>query len=262
MRNHHSKPAPCSLHCLQKTVIPYGNQRNPPIASKLLLLQHYNTPQRGTKMNSNSLTIDTNQPLQPATLSDTELLSRLLWQDRQHADDLLLRFGGLRGIQIACRLPTKEREGLDDKTATHIRLAHELVHRQLRQSLQRGISLTSPAKTMEYLQTALRDRRREIFTCLFLDTRHRVIATEDLFQGSIDGACVYPRVVAERALRLSAAAVIVAHNHPSGVSEPSLADQAITRRLKDALLLLEIRLLDHFVVGDGPPVSMASRGML
>jgi len=138
----------------------------------------------------------------------------------------------------------------------------EIVRRQLKESLQRGISLTSPAMTMEYLQTILRDRSREIFTCLFLDTRHRVIAVENLFQGSIDGACVYPRVVAERALRLNAAAVIVAHNHPSGVSEPSLADQAITRRLKDALLLLEIRLLDHFVVGDGPPVSMASRGML
>jgi len=211
------------------------------------------------------------QPLpqfQPALLSDVELLSKLLCpgkpqeQDTRQAETLLQCFGGLRGLQMASRLAADEREGLDDQAAVQIRLAHELVHRQLKQSLQRGISLTSPAMTMEYLQTVLRDRRREIFTCLFLDTRHRVIASEDLFQGSIDGACVYPRIVAERALRLSAAAVIVAHNHPSGVSEPSLADQAITRRLKDALQLLEIRLLDHFVVGDGPPVSMASRGML
>jgi DNA repair protein RadC len=211
------------------------------------------------------------QPLpqfQPALLSDAELLSRLLYpgkprdQNTRRAKTLLQCFGGLRGLQIASRLAADEREGLDDQAAVRIRLAHELVHRQLKQSLQRGISLTSPTMTMEYLQTVLRDRRREIFTCLFLDTRHRVIASEDLFQGSIDGACVYPRIVAERALRLSAAAVIVAHNHPSGVSEPSLADQAITRRLKDALQLLEIRLLDHFVVGDGPPVSMASRGML
>jgi len=211
------------------------------------------------------------QPLpqfQPALLSDVELLSKLLYpgkpreQDTRQAETLLQCFGGLRGLQMASRLAADEREGLDDQAAVQIRLAHELVHRQLKQSLQRGISLTSPAMTMEYLQTVLRDRRREIFTCLFLDTRHRVIASEDLFQGSIDGACVYPRIVAERALRLSAAAVIVAHNHPSGVSEPSLADQAITRRLKDALQLLEIRLLDHFVVGDGPPVSMASRGML
>ena len=204
----------------------------------------------------------------PASLSDAELLCRLLFpgelleQNTQWAENLLQCFGGLRGLQIASRMASSERKGLDDQVAGQIRLAHELVHRQLKQTLQRGVSLTSPAMTMDYLQTVLKDRNREIFTCLFLDTRHRVIASEDLFQGSIDGACVYPRVVAERALRLSAAAVIVAHNHPSGVSEPSLADQAITRRLKEALLLLEIRLLDHFVVGDGPPVSMASRGML
>lgn len=207
-------------------------------------------------------------PFEPGLLSDAELLSQLLYpvktgrRNKRQLENLLQCFGGLRGLQIASRLATDERAGLDDQTATQILLAHELVQRQLKQSLQRGVSLTSPAITMEYLQTVLRDRKHEIFTCLFLDTRHRVITSEDLFQGSIDGACVYPRVVAERALRLGAAAVIVAHNHPSGVSEPSLADQAITRRLKDALQLLEIRLLDHFVVGDGPPVSMASRGML
>ena len=138
----------------------------------------------------------------------------------------------------------------------------ELMRRRFRQELVRGPALASPADTTRFLQLELGDRRREVFVCLFLDTRHRVIAANELFQGSIDGACVYPRVVAERALRLGAAAVIVAHNHPSGVSEPSLADQAITRRLKDALALLEIRLLDHFVIGDGDPVSMASRGML
>lgn len=211
---------------------------------------------------------DPQAPFQPGLLSDTELLSQLLNPDKpdnkntRQAENLLRSFGGLRGLQVASRLLSDQRKGLDDRTARQIRLAHEFVRRQLKQTLQRGISLTSPAMTMEYLQTVLRDRNREIFTCLFLDTRHRVIASENLFHGSIDGACVYPRVVAERALRLSAAAVIVAHNHPSGVSEPSLADQAITRRLKDALMLLEIRLLDHFVVGDGPPVSMASRGML
>lgn len=207
-------------------------------------------------------------PFQPASLSDAELLTRLLHAGAQtekylvQAKTLLKKFDGLRGLQIASRMPGKERRELDDHYANQILIAHELVQRQLKQSLQRGIALTSPATTIQFLQTVLRDRNREIFTCLFMDTRHRVIAVEDLFQGSIDGACVYPRIVAERALRLSAAAVIVAHNHPSGVSEPSLADQAITRRLKDALLLLEIRLLDHFVVGDGLPVSMASRGML
>ena len=210
----------------------------------------------------------TRADFEPGLLTDAELLGGLLFPgdsragSRRKAETLLRRFGGLRGLQAASRLGPGERPGLDDRAAVLIRTAHELIRRQLHQALQRGVSLTSPASTVEYLQTVLKDRRREVFTCLFLDTRHRVIASEDLFQGSIDGACVYPRVVAERALRLNAAAVIVAHNHPSGVCEPSLADQAITRRLKDALLLLEIRLLDHFVIGDGPPVSMASRGML
>jgi DNA repair protein RadC len=220
----------------------------------------------GNRNHGNRLAVTA--PPHPASLSDAELLCGLLFpgerreQSTRLAEDLLHCFGGLRGLQVASRKASAEREGLDDRAASLICLAHELVRRQLKQSLQRGVSLTSPAMTMDYLQTVLKDRNREIFTCLFLDTRHRVIASENLFQGSIDGACVYPRVVAERALRLSAAAVIVAHNHPSGISEPSLADQAITRRLKDALSLLEIRLLDHFVVGDGPPVSMASRGML
>ena len=111
-------------------------------------------------------------------------------------------------------------------------------------------------------EAALRDHPNEVFAALFLDTRHRVIAFEELFYGTIDGATVYPRVVAEKALRHRAAALIVAHNHPSGVSEPSLADQAITHRLKDALALLDIRLLDHFVIGEGAAVSMASRGLI
>ncbi len=207
-------------------------------------------------------------PVKPEALSDAQLLGQLLYPRQpgkdaaRRAELLLQRFGGLRGLVVASRRHTNTRRGLLDRDAMLLCLAHELVRRQLQQSLQRGTALTSPAMTVDYLQAQLRDRQRETFTCLFLDTRHRVIAVEDVFQGSIDGACVYPRVVAEKALQLGAAAVIVAHNHPSGVSEPSLADQAITRRLKDALLLLEIRLLDHFVVGDGPPVSMASRGML
>jgi len=216
--------------------------------------------------------LDGGQPCQdvfePGALSDAELLGRLLYRGQsceqagQRAQELIQRFGGLRGLVIASRRHGDSRNGLNGRDARQICLATELARRQLKQSLQRGAALTSPTMTVEYLQTRLRDRQREIFTCLFLDTRHRVIAAEDLFQGSIDGACVYPRVVAERALRLSAAAVIVAHNHPSGIAEPSLADQAITRRLKDALALLEIRLLDHFIIGSGTPVSLAGRGLL
>ena len=130
------------------------------------------------------------------------------------------------------------------------------------EELVRGRALESPDMTREYLKSVLRDHPHEVFACLFLDTRHRVIAFEELFHGTIDGATVYPRVVAEKALRHGAAALIAAHNHPSGVSEPSLADQAITRRLKEALALLDIRLLDHFIIGDGRPVSMASRGLV
>jgi DNA repair protein RadC len=118
--------------------------------------------------------------LNPGSISDTELLARLLYpgdlrkQKLKQARSLLKCFGGLRGLQAASRMATQERKGLDDQAAERLGLANELVHRQLKQSLQRGVSLTSPAITIQYLQTALRDRRREIFTCLFLDTRHRV----------------------------------------------------------------------------------------
>lgn len=200
--------------------------------------------------------------------SDAELLVEFLGLDTANAEIILTagliirQAGGLRGLLSACPRKLADLPGFQEVWARQIAAVRELFRRHLEESLQRGNSLTSPADTLEYLQSQLRDRRREIFSCLFLDTRHRVMACDELFQGSIDGACVYPRVVAEKALRYGAAAVIVAHNHPSGVTEPSLADQAITRRLKDALALLEIRLLDHFVIGDGQPVSMASRGML
>jgi len=138
----------------------------------------------------------------------------------------------------------------------------EAAAKYLFEDLQRGPVMDSPEVTETYLKTALRDKKNEVFCVMYLDTRHRVIAFEELFNGTIDGATVYPRVVAERALQHNAAALIAAHNHPSGISEPSLADQAITHRLKEALALLDIRLLDHFVVGDGKPVSMAARGLL
>ena len=205
------------------------------------------------------------QPTDASELGDAELLCTLLGLNAQRDEALarcvnaLRASGGVRGLFAAAGRPG---ESLNGAQWRQLQAAYELLRRHLRQTLQRGNALSSPADTLDYLRAALRDRSREIFTCLFLDTRHRVIACEELFQGSIDGACVYPRVVAEKALRHGAAAIIIAHNHPSGVSEPSLADQAITRRLREALALLEIRLLDHFVIGDGEPVSMASRGML
>jgi DNA repair protein RadC len=125
-----------------------------------------------------------------------------------------------------------------------------------------GTELPSPHQTRDFLRLLLADRKAEIFGCLFLDNRHRVIDTAELFQGTIDGASVYPRVVVQQALSLNAAAVMFFHNHPSGVAEPSHADEAITKRLKDALALVDIRVLDHFIVTAGESVSFAERGLL
>ena len=138
----------------------------------------------------------------------------------------------------------------------------EVAVKYLFEDLQRGEPIESPEITQKFLNAKLKNQKHETFWAMFLDTRHRVISFEKLFTGTVDAATVYPRVVAQRALELNAAAIIVAHNHPSGINEPSLADQAITRRLKDALALLDIRLLDHFVVGDGRPVSMATQGLM
>lgn len=203
-----------------------------------------------------------------SSLDDVELLAILLGTGAAQlsvielAENLLHAFGGLRGLLQAHRDVLEEQQGLGPAKTAKLLAVLELSRRYLDEMLMRSNPLESPEVTEQYLKTVLRDYPNEVFACLFLDTRHRVIAFEELFHGTIDGATVYPRVVAEKALRHGAAALIVAHNHPSGVSEPSLADQAITRRLKDALALLDIRLLDHFVVGEGVPVSMAARGLL
>jgi DNA repair protein RadC len=199
-----------------------------------------------------------------ASSSDAELLARLLGKRGANAVavELLSHYGGLRALFRAPAVSLQKRPGLGPATVGRLLAVPELARRSLDERLVRGRPMESPDTTGTYLKTVLRDHPHEVFACLFLDTRHRVITYEELFRGTIDGATVYPRVVAESALRHGAAAVIAAHNHPSGIAEPSLADQAITRRLKDALALLDIRLLDHFVVGDGAPVSMAARGMV
>ena len=203
-----------------------------------------------------------------AALSDVELLAVLLGTGAgrlpvaELAAGLLRDFGGLRGLLQARQDTLLRQRGLGPAKSAKLLAVLELSRRYLQEMLVRGNPIESPEVTEQYLTSVLRDHPHEVFACLFLDTRHRVIAFEELFHGTIDGATVYPRVVAEKALRHGAAALIAAHNHPSGVSEPSLADQAITRRLKDALALLDIRLLDHFVIGDGRTVSMAARGMI
>ena len=125
-----------------------------------------------------------------------------------------------------------------------------------------GRPLSNPEATRNYLRLRLADHRNEVFGSLFLDNRHRLIAVRELFQGTIDGASIHPRVVVQQALEANAAAMVLFHNHPSGVAEPSHADEAITRRLKEALALVDVRVLDHFVVSAGESVSFAERGLL
>ncbi len=201
-------------------------------------------------------------------LSDAELLAIFLRTGRRGqsavdlARELLICFNGLRPILEADRKSFSERPGLGDAKYAQLQAVLEMGRRQLREELQRGPALTSPLDTRRYLAAELRACPNEVFAGLFLDNRHRVIGFEELFQGTIDGASVYPREVVRRALARNAAAVIVAHNHPSGVAEPSPADTALTQRLREALDLVDIRLLDHFIIGDGVPVSLAERGVL
>ena len=123
-------------------------------------------------------------------------------------------------------------------------------------------TITCPEDTKNYLRLKIADKEHEVFVCLFLDNRHQLIEYEQMFRGTIDGASVYPREVVKRALELNCAALIIAHNHPSGIPEPSEADKAITRRIKDACDLVDIRLLDHFIVTLTSSVSLAERGVI
>jgi len=125
-----------------------------------------------------------------------------------------------------------------------------------------GEALTSPSRTAEYLRLRIGASEREVFTVIYLNNQHQIIATEDMFHGTIDGAAVYPREVARRALEHNAAAAIFGHNHPSGVTEPSAADRRITERLQSGLGLLDIRVLDHLIVTEGASYSFAEHGLL
>ncbi|MGL4830942.1 MAG: RadC family protein [Vibrio sp.] len=204
----------------------------------------------------------------PQSLSDAELLAIFLRTGTQGMNvlalaDLLLRdFGSLRALFCASKEQFCRHKGLGEAKFVQLQAVLEMTQRYLGETLKRGEALTSPQQTKLYLSCILRDRQREAFYILFLDNQHRVIRDEILFEGTIDAASVYPREVVKRALHHNAAAVILAHNHPSGVAEPSQADRRITDRLRDALSLVEIRVLDHFVVGDGEVVSFAERGWI
>lgn len=204
----------------------------------------------------------------PQVLSDAELLAIFLRTGVTGisavglARTLLAEFGGLRPLLTAEQTAFCRAKGLGPAKFAQLQAVLEMAKRHLAEGLNHGRALTRPADTRAYLTARLRDFPFEVFTCLFLDTRHRLIACEELFRGTIDGASVHPREVVRRALSLNAAAVILAHNHPSGVAEPSQADRAITRRLRDALGLIDVRVLDHIIIGDGLSVSLAERGWL
>jgi len=137
-----------------------------------------------------------------------------------------------------------------------------MARKLIRRKFVRGQALTSPVITRKYLMLEIASLEHEVFYCIFLDNQHRVLKAECCFQGTIDGANVYPREMVKRALQLNAAALILAHNHPSGITEPSTADQAITRRLIDALSLVDVRVLDHFIIGGTACYSFAEAGLL
>lgn len=203
-----------------------------------------------------------------ASLSETELLAVVFQRGSDPQDamalsaGLLSRFGGLRKLLSTASSQLAAERGIGKARLAVLKALPELARRYYEQSLPAGQQIRSPADTEAFLMARLRDLPHEMFCCLYLDNRHRIISFEELFRGTIDGTSVYPREVVKQALEANAAAVILAHNHPSGVAEPSQADERITRRLKAALELVDIRLLDHLVIGDGTSASLASRGML
>ena len=178
------------------------------------------------------------------------------------ARELLAEFRSLRGLMSADAERLCRHRGVGPARYAELQAALELARRHHLEALKAGPALTSPRLAGDYLLAELRDRDCEVFCCLYLDSRHRLTGFEELFNGTLDGASVHPREVVKRALARRAAAVILVHNHPSGVAEPSRADELITTRLKDALALVDIRTLDHFVVAGAQTVSFVERGLL
>ena len=201
-------------------------------------------------------------------LSEAELLAILIRTGTHGnsavdiARSLLSEFGSLRGLLTAERNLVCATRGLGRSRYAAFQAALELTRRHYQELMMSGSSLTDPRATREFMRMQLRDLPHEVFCCLYLDNRQRVIAFKELFRGTIDGASVHPREVVKEALARNAASVILAHNHPSGIAEPSQADELITRRLKEALSLVDIRVLDHLIIADGACESFADRGLL
>ncbi|MFN5047884.1 RadC family protein [Roseateles sp.] len=204
----------------------------------------------------------------PAALADAELLALLLRTGTaqrpvlQLAQDLLDGFGGWHGLLHAQVSDLARVKGLGPAKQAEIAALLEIARRSLRAELAQRPVFDSPDAVKQFLRLQLDSHGHEVFAVLFLDAQHRLIALEEMFQGTLTQTSVYPREVVKRALTLGAAAVILAHNHPSGVAEPSRADALLTEALSKALALVDVRVLDHLVIGAGEPVSLAERGLM
>jgi DNA repair protein RadC len=205
----------------------------------------------------------------PAALADVELIALLLRTGLpgvgvlQLAQNLLDAFGGLAGLLRAGPDELKRVKGLGGKAKrSEVAAVLELARRSVASELSAKPAFDSPGKVKDYLSLQLGARAHEVFAVLFLDAQNRLIVLEEMFRGTLTQTSVYPREVVKRALDLHAAAVILAHNHPSGAAEPSRADEYLTQTLKSALGLVDVRVLDHLVVGQGAVVSFAERGLL
>lgn len=203
-----------------------------------------------------------------AALSDSELLAIFLRTGVKGASavdlarSLLKRFGRLSDLFCAALDDFHDIPGLGPAKYAQLQAVLEMARRALKEEMHRGDALNSPTAVRDYLRLTLQGREHEVFAVVFLDSQHRVIAAEELFRGTLSQTSVYPREVVKRALALNAAAVIFAHNHPSGVAEPSHADETLTRTLAQALALVDVKVLDHFVVAAGRSLSFAERGLL
>lgn len=203
-----------------------------------------------------------------SSLSDAELLAIFLRTGVSGksavdlARHLLAEFGSLRALLEADLGSFSRQLGLGPAKFSQLQAVLEMGRRHLAERLRRDSALESPQAVRDYLKALLRHEPHEVFGCLFMDSKHRMLAFEVLFRGSIDSASVYPRQVVKRALVHNAAAVIFCHNHPSGITDPSEAYRTLTQRLTEALDLIEVRVLDHFIVGDGEPLSMVEHGWM
>jgi DNA repair protein RadC len=203
----------------------------------------------------------------PAVLTDAELVAILLRTGVRGksavelAREMLAQYGGVKRM-LEAGAELSEIKGLGPAKTAQFAAALELARRSLREELKQDTALTSPGAVRDYLRLKLGGLEHEVFVCIWLDAQHRVVATQESFRGTLTQTSVYPREIVKAALRANAAAVIFAHNHPSGVAQPSQADELLTRTLKEALALVDVKVLDHFIIAGNHAISFAERGLL